>query len=60
MRVPVVASLARLAVAAGGGWFAIERLGLGLHGVFAAIAASLIVYGVLIGGALLLKPWRAR
>ena len=60
MRVPVVASLARLVVAAGGGWLAIERFGLGLHGVFAAIAASLIVYGVLIGGALLLKPWRAR
>ena len=37
-----------------------HRLGLGLPGVFAAIAASLIVYGLLIGGALLLKPWRAR
>lgn len=60
MRVPVAASVARLVVAAGGGWFAIEQLGLGLGGVFAAIAASLIVYGALIGGALLLKPWRAR
>jgi Na+-driven multidrug efflux pump len=60
MTVPVVASLARFVVAGGGGWLAIDRLGLGLHGVFAAIAASLIVYGLLIGGALLLKPWRAR
>jgi putative MATE family efflux protein len=60
MRMPVAASVARLVVAAGGGWFAIEQLGLGLHGVFAAIAASLIVYGASIGGALLLKPWRAR
>lgn len=60
MRVPVAASVARLVVAAGGGWLAIDQLGLGLNGVFAAIAASLIVYGALIGGALLLKPWRAR
>lgn len=60
MTVPVVASVARLAIAAGGGWFAIERLSLGLEGVFGAIAASLIVYGGLIAGTLLLAPWRSR
>lgn len=60
MAVPVVASIARLAVAAGGGWIAIEKMGLGLEGVFAAIAASLAVYGLLIAGALLLFPWRLR
>jgi putative MATE family efflux protein len=60
MTVPVAASFARLAVAAGGGWFAAEKLGLGLDGVFAAIALSLVVYGGLIAGTLLIAPWRAR
>jgi putative MATE family efflux protein len=60
MMVPVASSIARLLIAAGGGWLAVERLGLGLDGVFAAIAASLVVYGGLIAGALLLAPWRAR
>jgi putative MATE family efflux protein len=57
MTVPVIASLARLATAAGGGWLASEYLSLGLDGVFMAIAASLVVYGGLIGGSLLLRPW---
>jgi putative MATE family efflux protein len=60
MAVPVAASLSRLAIAAGGGWFAIEHLSLGLEGVFGAIGASLIVYGGLIAGILLLAPWRAK
>ncbi|HEY2876024.1 MAG TPA: MATE family efflux transporter, partial [Reyranella sp.] len=60
MAVPVAASVARLAIAAGGGWFAIEHLSLGLEGVFGAIGASLIVYGGLIAASLLLAPWRAK
>jgi putative MATE family efflux protein len=60
MTVPVVASVSRLAIAAGGGWFAIERLSLGLEGVFGAIGASLIVYGGLIAGTLVLAPWRSK
>src|SRR5213079_2382686 len=60
MTVPVMASVARLLVAAGGGWLAIEQFGLGLSGVFTAIAASLVVYGTLIAGTLLVAPWRAR
>jgi putative MATE family efflux protein len=59
MSMPVIASVSRLLVAAGGGWLAVEVFGLGLDGVFTAIAASLAVYGLLIGGALLLQPWRA-
>ena len=50
----------RLVVATAGGWLAIETLGLGLNGMFAAIAAGLAVYGCLIGGALLVAPWRER
>jgi Na+-driven multidrug efflux pump len=60
MAVPVAASLARLAIAAGGGWLAVEALGLGLEGVFTAVAASLVVYGGLIAGTLLVAPWRGR
>ena len=60
MTVPVIASVARLVVAAGGGWFATEKMGLGLDGVFAAIAASLAIYGLLIGGTLFLFPWKSR
>jgi Na+-driven multidrug efflux pump len=60
MAVPMAASIARMVIAAGGGWFAIEGLSLGLGGVFAAIAASLIVYGGSIAGALLVAPWRAK
>jgi putative MATE family efflux protein len=60
MTVPVMASLSRLAIAAGGGWLAIEGLSLGLEGVFGAIAASLFVYGGLIAGSLLLAPWRSK
>jgi putative MATE family efflux protein len=60
MTIPVIASVSRLAVAAGGGWFAMEKMGFGLEGVFMAIAASLAIYGLLIAGALLLFPWRSR
>jgi putative MATE family efflux protein len=60
MAVPVIASVARLVVAAAGGWFAVEKLGLGLDGVFMAIAASLAIYGLLIAGTLLLFPWKSR
>jgi hypothetical protein len=60
MTVPVVASIARLVVAAGGGWFAVEKMGLGLDGVFMAIAASLAIYGLLIAGTLLVFPWKSR
>ena len=60
MTMPVLASISRLVIAAGGGWLAIEAFGLGLEGVFSAIAASLIVYGGLIAGALLVAPWRTR
>jgi Na+-driven multidrug efflux pump len=60
MAVPVAASVARLVVAAAGGWLATEKLGLGLDGVFMAVAASLAIYGLLIGGTLLFFPWKSR
>jgi hypothetical protein len=60
MAAPLTASIVRMLVATAGGWFAIEKMGLGLDGVFLAIAAGLTVYGCLIAGSLLVRPWRAR
>jgi len=60
LAVPFTASVLRLIVATAGGWYAAETLGLGLNGVFWAWSASLVVYGGVIAGALLVRPWRAR
>jgi Na+-driven multidrug efflux pump len=57
MTAPVVASTARMIIATAGGWLAIEKLGFGLNGVFAAIAAGMAVYGCVIAGPLLVRPW---
>jgi Na+-driven multidrug efflux pump len=57
MKAPFFAGLARMAIATSGGWLAVERFGLGLDGVFSAIAVGMVVFGVLIAGPLLIKPW---
>lgn len=57
MTAPLVAGVSRLILATGGGWFASERLGLGLDGVFTAIAGAMFIYGLMIVGPLLVKPW---
>jgi len=57
MKAPFFAGIARLIVATAGGWFAVERLGWGLDGVFIAIAAGIILFGAMIAGPLLVKPW---
>ena len=59
MTVPVAAGLVRVAVATAGGWFAVEKLGMGLDGVFAAMAVGMVVYGCLIAASLLVAPWRS-
>jgi Na+-driven multidrug efflux pump len=59
MAVPLTASLVRMIVAAAGGWLAIEQFGLGLDGVFTAIAAGIVAHGCLIAGSLLITPWRS-
>ncbi|WP_439610071.1 MATE family efflux transporter [Reyranella sp.] len=59
MTVPVAAVLVRLVVTVGGGWLAIE-LGQGLDALFWAIGIGLAVYGVVMGGMLLLRPWQSR
>ena len=57
MKAPFYAGIIRMVVATAGGWFAVERLGAGLDGVFIAIAAGIILYGTMIAGPLLVKPW---
>ncbi|MFI5001894.1 MAG: MATE family efflux transporter, partial [Reyranellales bacterium] len=57
MTAPFVAGIARLIVATTGGWVAVEVLGLGLPGLFTAIAVGMIVFCALIAGPLLIKPW---
>lgn len=56
---PVAGNVARLAVAAVGGWLAI-RWGSGLAGVFMAQAAALVVYGVVIAAAIAGGAWFGR
>jgi len=58
MAVPIAAGVSRMVVTIVGGWFAI-RVGLGLGGVFTAIAAGITVYGCYNSVALLAAPWRA-
>jgi len=60
MTVPVAAGLVRVGVATAGGWFAVEKLGMGLDGVFAAMAVGMAVYGCVIAGSLLAAPWGHR
>ena len=60
MATPLVASLVRQGIVTVCGWLAVERLGLGLHGVFTALAAGMFVYGCLIAGPLFVRPWRSR
>lgn len=60
MTVPLMASVTRMVVATAGGWLAVETLGMGLDGVFAAIAAGMAAYGCLIAGSLLAAPWGRR
>lgn len=57
MKAPFFAGIARMAIATLGGWLAVEKFGLGLDGVFTAIAVGMIVFGGLIAGPLLVKPW---
>ncbi len=44
---PFAVGTVRLAVAAGGGWLAVNYFGAGLGGLFAAVAVSSVLFGVL-------------
>jgi len=55
---PLMAGFLRLAVAAAGGWLCGYWLGWGLPGIFAAMAAALVVFGVTIATAIKCGAWR--
>jgi MATE family, multidrug efflux pump len=55
---PLLAGLARLLIAAVGGWLASRWLGGGLPGVFAAMALALVVFGSTVALAVRLGAWR--
>lgn len=57
MQALLYAGIFRMVVATAGGWFAIERLGTGLDGIFVAIAAGIILYAATLALPLLVKPW---
>ncbi len=56
---PVLGNIARLAVAAGGGWLALHWGG-GLTQVFVAQGAALLLYGLVIAGAIAGGAWFGR
>jgi Na+-driven multidrug efflux pump len=58
MRVPFLASLARIAVAVMGGTWAGNRFG--LVGLFAAVAAALASYGLIVASSVRPGVWSAR
>jgi putative MATE family efflux protein len=60
MTVPLLASFARMATATFVGWIVVEKTSFGLDGLFGAIALGLVVYGCLIAGSLLVRPWREK
>lgn len=57
MKAPFFAGIARMAIATGGGWYAVTQLQWGLNGVYVAIAAGMIAFGAVISVPLLMKPW---
>lgn len=60
MTVPLAAIVARIIVALGGGWVAIEFLGQGLTSLFWASGISIAIYCLLMSGSLLVRPWRSK
>jgi putative MATE family efflux protein len=53
---PLVAGLLRLLIAIGGGWMALRLTG-SMNGLFAALALGLVVYGVMLAGAIGAGVW---
>ncbi|WP_291298316.1 MATE family efflux transporter [Elioraea sp.] len=58
MRIPFIASLARISVAVLGGMWAGDRFGLG--GLFAAVSAGLASYGLIVASSVRPGVWSAR
>jgi putative MATE family efflux protein len=57
---PLLAGFARLTIAGTGGWLATRWLGADLPGLYAAMAAGLVVLGIMNAAAIRLGAWSAR
>lgn len=55
---PVVGGLARMTTAVGGGFLLTTWFGLGLEGVFVAVAGGMLIFGVLTAAAVKATGWR--
>ena len=55
---PLLAGVARLVIAAGGGWVASHGFGGGLPALFAAIAMAFMAYGITVVAAMKTGAWR--
>jgi hypothetical protein len=54
---PLAGSVARLVVVAVGGWVCVHWLKTPASGFFGVVAVSLVVYGLIIAGAIRLGSW---
>ncbi|HZF74523.1 MAG TPA: MATE family efflux transporter [Acetobacteraceae bacterium] len=58
MRWPIAAAMARVSLAAGGGWVLANPLGMGLDGHFLGVALGITAYGVLTAAGVRPGVWR--
>ncbi len=58
MKWPVIATILRFVVAIVGGWAAVNYFSSGLLGVFYSSAVAMILYGLIIAGAIKMGGWR--
>jgi Na+-driven multidrug efflux pump len=55
---PVVGTVVRFVVSVGGAYLAVRHFGTGLEGVYACIAAGMVLYGLITAASLYLGTWR--
>jgi len=55
---PVLAGVARLAVAVGGGFAVLTWTGLGIQGVFGAVSVGMVVFSLITAAAVKLTRWQ--
>ena len=59
MRWPVIAAVSRLTIAAGGGWWLANGLGMGAEGNFIGVALGITAYGIAAAAGVRASVWKA-